>query len=109
MPQHRKVVHCYAEGRPGQWEAFCLEFDLAVQGSSCEDVMSKLRDQIELYVEEVCELPVEDQRRLLSRGVPFAFRLRMLWFMAVSFLFSPSNDKQRAVYDCPLDGAHAAA
>ena len=109
MPQYRKVVHCYAEGRPGQWEAFCLEFDLAVQGTSFQDVMSKLREQIELYIESVCDLPQADQERLLNRGVPWWFIVRLWWRMTKSLLQRSSNEKQRAVYDCPLDGAHAAA
>ena len=34
----RKLLRCYAERHHGQWEAFCLDFDIAVQGSSFEEV-----------------------------------------------------------------------
>lgn len=50
-------VHCFAEGNGASWEAFCLDFDLAVQGRSFEDVYAKLNDQIALYIESTASLP----------------------------------------------------
>jgi hypothetical protein len=71
-------VICFAEGTGERWEAFCLNYDLAVQGSSNEDAMRKLKDQILLYVEEVRTLPEPDRRRLLNRKAPLSSWLRAL-------------------------------
>jgi hypothetical protein len=71
-------VICFAEGTGERWEAFCLNYDLAVQGSSIEDAMRKLKDQFLLYVEEVRTLPERDRRRLLNRKAPLSSWLRAL-------------------------------
>ncbi len=52
-----RIIKCYAEGRPGKWEAFCLDFDLVVQGSSFQDVYEKLDEQVALYLDGVKDLP----------------------------------------------------
>ncbi len=40
----RKVLRCYAEGRNGEWEAICLDLDIAVQEKSFEDAFHALTD-----------------------------------------------------------------
>jgi len=42
---------CFAKGRPGEWEAICLTFDIAFQGSSEEEVQRSLREAIALFVQ----------------------------------------------------------
>jgi hypothetical protein len=108
--EYRRMVHCYAEGRPGHWEAFCIDFDIAVQGSSLDEVRAKLHDAIELYINSVFDLPnAEDRARLLNRQAPWVFRLRV-WLKMLASLSNRSADReQRAVYDCPLNGAVLAA
>ena len=65
------VLRCYAEGRDGDWEAICLDLDIAVQGSSRNDVVAKIEDAIELYIESLSDLPESDRARLLtSTGAP---------------------------------------
>ena len=36
-----RMVRCYAKGHTGDWEAICLDLDIAVQGESFEDVFSR--------------------------------------------------------------------
>ena len=48
--RHRSL-RCYAEGRDGDWEAICLDLDIAVQGSSFEEVFRSLQEAISLYLE----------------------------------------------------------
>lgn len=73
-----RTVHCYAEGRPGDWEAICLDLDIAVQGESLEDVVASLQKAMRLYLEEAVKLPPADRDRLLNRSVPLRLRLRVL-------------------------------
>ena len=42
---------CFAKGRPGEWEAICLDYDIAVQGRSFEEVEKFLSEAIDDYVE----------------------------------------------------------
>ncbi len=71
----RRLLRCYAQRHAGKWEAFCVDFDLAVQGDSFEEVYRSLGKAVGDYVERVHELPEEDQRRLLSRRAPLWSRL----------------------------------
>lgn len=106
---YQKLVHCYAEGRPGTWEAYCIELDLAVQGRSLEEVRGKLHDQISLYLESVMALPENERARLLNRPMPISTQIRMMLKLIGAMLSRSNNRKQRAIYDCPLDGAAMAA
>ena len=74
----RKLLRCYAERHHGQWEAFCLDFDIAVQGSSFEEVYHDLNVAVTDYVERVSGLPTDDRDRMLHRWAPFWSRIAML-------------------------------
>lgn len=70
-------VRCLAERHDGVWQAFCLDFDLAVQGDSLKDVKQKLHAQIAEYVYDA--LAGEDQRyarHLLRRTAPWHMYLK---------------------------------
>jgi predicted RNase H-like HicB family nuclease len=62
-----KAVLCVASGRDSQWEAFCLDYDLAVQGQSFEEVRGLLKDAIEMYVDTAVKEPEPNRSRLLAR------------------------------------------
>ena len=103
-----RIIRCYAEGRPGKWEAFCLDFDLAVQGSSFQDVYDKLDEQVALYLDSVKDLPAADQLRLLNR------RAAWLWLQVFaeafwSGLFAQGGEIERHSYSRPLEAIAAAA
>src|SRR5574337_1294252 len=70
---------CFAQGRPGQWEAFCVDFDISVQGESFHEVQDSLEQAVRLYVESAKEEGDADRVRLLSRRAP---RLVVLGWMA---------------------------
>ena len=72
----RKVT-CYAWGVPGDWEAICVDFDLAAQGESFDEVRSELSDAIETYLEYVAELPENERARFLNRKAPLGLRLHL--------------------------------
>jgi hypothetical protein len=44
------IVHCVAERKEGYWQAFSLEFGLAVQGDTLPDVKHRLESMLVSYV-----------------------------------------------------------
>jgi hypothetical protein len=97
-----RTLHCYAEGRDGDWEAICLDLDIAVQGRSFGEVFASLREAILLYLETIPDLPPEERRALLHRPAPFPVRLRFLAH-ALRGLFPDSDgDRQRHQFTMPF-------
>jgi predicted RNase H-like HicB family nuclease len=78
MSEKQDIV-CIATGRANQWEAFCLDFDIAVQGRSFEEVRRSLSDAIEMYLEVALAEPEPHRSRLLARKAPFLVRLMWAW------------------------------
>ena len=74
-----KAVLGIASGHGPRWEAFCLDFDLAVQDQSLEEVRLLLRDAIEMYVQTAEAEPEPNRSRLLARKAPFLVRLMWAW------------------------------
>ena len=103
----QRLVHCFAEGQEAVWEAFCVDFDLAVQGSSFDDVYHKLNDQISLYKESVAALPSADQERLLNRRMPLSTTLSLLLSTVISVV-GRRGSRSRHDYSFPI-GPHATA
>ena len=87
----RKVLRCYAEGRNGEWEAICLDLDIAVQEKSFEDVFHALNEAIALYLETVSALPESEHAHLLNRPAPLSLRLKF-FFYALRSLFSHDGE-----------------
>ncbi len=95
----RKLLRCYAERHQGRWEAFCVDFDIAVQGSSFEEVYHQLNVAVTDYIERVNELPSQDRQRLLRRRAPFWSRLRFLFaFLYAALRSTGSDDDERHGY-----------
>lgn len=84
----RRILHCYAFGSEGKWEAICIDLDLAVQGRSFEEVSALLHEAIVFHLEGVMALPEPDRARLLERSVPWHVRLR---YAVEAFLFFVRN------------------
>ena len=74
-PDMRDNLYCIASGHGDQWEAFCLDLDLAVQGRSFDEVHQFLAKAIHIYVEHAMEEPEPTRTQLLSRKAPFLVRL----------------------------------
>jgi hypothetical protein len=75
----RRDLYCIARGNGDQWEAFCLDFDIAVQGRSFDETRSRLAEAIFGYIESVAAEPEPDRARLLSRRAPLHVRLVWGW------------------------------
>jgi hypothetical protein len=103
-----KVIRCYAEGRPGAWEAICLDLDIAVQGASFDEVFNTMNAAIKDYVESLEDLPETDRARLLNRKAPLRLRLKFLWLVLRSTFSNRSGDgSTRAEFTVPLGAAAA--
>jgi predicted RNase H-like HicB family nuclease len=66
------IIKCYAEREEDVWVALCLDFNIAAQGDSFEEVKTKLESMIFEYVHDALE--GEDKRyanQLLTRRAPF--------------------------------------
>ena len=70
-----RTLHCYATEADGQWEAICLDLDIAVQGRSFQETDAALAKAIHLYLEEVAMLDDAEREALLSRRAPLWTRI----------------------------------
>jgi hypothetical protein len=95
------VLLCYAEGVGDAWEGICLDFDLAVQGTSSQDVIAKLDAAIRDYLEYVHTLPEAEQKRFLSRRVPWYVGLNVALKMLFVSLCHRRDTKGRHSYSVP--------
>jgi hypothetical protein len=77
------VLRCYAEKFDHQWQAFCLDLNLAAQGDSFPDVHRKLDAMICEYVTDaVVGQDKEYAEQLLNRRAPLYFWWRYHWIRA---------------------------
>ena len=99
-----RMLLCHAKGHSGDWEAICLDLDIAVQGESFEDVFGSLSESISLYLDTVEELPESDRARLLHRRAPLSIRLKFFLYALWSLLGSKTSHESRAQFTlaCPI-------
>ncbi len=73
---------CFAQGRAGEWEAICVDFDIAVQGASFREVQRELELAIQDYVEALGGEDLQTRAKLLRRRAPrltaFRWSIRVL-------------------------------
>lgn len=84
MHADQLVLCCYAEKKGDQWQAFCIDLCLAVQGDSLEDVRQKLESMIVEYVEDA--LAGEDKpyaAQLLTRRAPLRYQIKYRLLAAI--------------------------
>jgi len=67
--------------RGQQWQAFCVELNLAAQGDTLAEVVQKLHGMIRSYVALAMEQKdPAHQRDMLDRPAPFSIQLRY-WYV----------------------------
>ena len=80
------TVRCYAYGHGSDWQAICVDFNIAVGGTSFHEARESLDACIQMYLERVAELPSDEQKRFLNRKSPWLVRARltcMAWLSSV--------------------------
>ena len=90
-----KAIWCYAEGKLNNWEAFCLDFDLSVQGKSFDQVYRDLNKSISMYLEYIKGLPEEEQAQFLTRKTPVGLRLKFILGFLFSVFFDNGNNNEK--------------
>jgi len=74
---------CIARGRAGRWQAICLDFNIAAQGQSFDEVRNLLEEAVLSYVHDALKEPEPTRSRLLGRRTPLLSRLAwsagLLW------------------------------
>lgn len=93
-------LRCVAAGHDDQWEAFCLDLDLAVQGNSLEEVRNSLNKAVGMYVKSATAQPEPDRTRLLQRKAPLPVRLRWALLVFWHKLFSHRDTADRFTVTC---------
>lgn len=91
-----KQVLCFAHERDGDWEGICLDFDIAVQGHSFEEVKAGLEEAVVTYVEDALREEQPVARRLLCRAAPWYVRLGYLMHFFFATLFRRDGEYRHA-------------
>ena len=71
-----RAYRCLAEGREDGWTAICVDLDIAVQGHTYDGVPAGIEKAVSLYLEDVAEMPQDEQRRFLNRRAPWYLRAK---------------------------------
>jgi len=61
------------------WEAFSLDFDIAVHGKTFDEVKSTLQHAVATYVQDAMKEAEPHRSRLLNRRAPLSVRLMWGW------------------------------
>jgi hypothetical protein len=97
-----ELLRCYVEHRGDDWEAVCLDYDIAVQGHSLSEIQEKLARALGSYVDYANSLPAAERNRLLNRRVPFwtsvGFAARVLWTVVAG---GRGGTGQRGAFNMP--------
>jgi len=102
MSETKQSLVCIATGHGNEWEAFCLDFDLAVQGSSFEEVRGFLHEAIRVYVESALAEREPDRSRLLARKAPFFVRFSWGWRLFWLTIFGRTRRDENATVEFPI-------
>lgn len=100
----KRSFHCYAYGRPGDFEAICVDLDIAVQGKSMADVRRLLDEAITSYVEDATAESPDQARQLLSRRSPWHVRAKlalMLFFFKLRSHFDGHDGRATTDFNVP--------
>jgi hypothetical protein len=92
-----KYLLCVAHRHGDQWEAICLDLDLAVQGTSLAEVQKQLNSAISSYIEDAAKEPEPARSQLLYRRAPLSARIAWLWPSVMSGVFDRRGSKNASV------------
>jgi len=90
--QVERTLLCFAEGRDRDWEAICLDLDIAVQGESFDQVRALLGEAIGTYLADAAKEDAVTRARLLNRRAPLFVRLRYIARFLTGAVFGSKRD-----------------
>lgn len=91
-----KSFWCVAHGHGSQWEALCLDLDIAVHGPSLPYVKKALEEAVSSYIKDALKEGEQARNQLLHRRAPLSVRLpwaMRLFFRSVFSNKKPGNDQ----------------
>lgn len=92
MNPKQLIMRCFAEQYGDLWVAVCLDFTLAAQGESFEEVKLKLEVMIADYVRDALVGDDKDHARyFLTRRAPLNFWLKYYWIKLKVLLCHQTN------------------
>ena len=90
------ILRCFAERTGDQWQAFCVDLNLAAQADTFEEAREKLEAMARDYV---CDATIGEDReyaeQLLSRKAPPSIRMRHSWYKTLFRLFHWKRQLER--------------
>lgn len=89
--------YAIARGRQGHWEAICLDFDIAVQGRTFEEVSGLMAEAVTSYVDDAMKESETARAALLSRRAPW--HVRAAWITGLAFAELTGRTKDRRGHD----------
>lgn len=103
MKSNELILKCYAEYKDSCWQAFCLDFDLAVQSETFEDARKKLQDAVSDYVYDA--LAGEDKEHaqaLLRRRAPYRMYLKFYYIALCDRLDKAKDGLKKCLINEPM-------
>src|SRR5262249_11195199 len=98
QPTGAREYLCVARHGSEWWEALCLDFDLAVQGRSFDEVRALLDEAVNTYVADARAEAEPARSRLLSRRAPLHVRVLWAWRFFMTALRGSIGDGNSAVW-----------
>ncbi len=92
---------CFARGRPGAWEAICVNLDIAVQAATQKEAFLLMETSILKYLDSLKDESPEDRARLLARRTPFFTRAKLVLGFLWHTLRTPKDPDYRASFEMP--------
>jgi hypothetical protein len=93
-----QTLLCYARGRADDWEAICVDFDIAVEGKSFGEAQARLEEAVKAYVAAAGVEAPATLEKLLSRRAPLWVSLLWTWRVLRSAWRSRSSDDASASF-----------
>ena len=101
----RYPLECIAHGSGHDWQAICLDLDIAVQANSLHDVTRVLKQAVRSYLEDAMMQDEQIRIAMLNRSAPF--RVRATWamrlFMATLFRRKLDQDQRDTTVGFPVE------
>jgi predicted RNase H-like HicB family nuclease len=101
MSESSKTVLCFAHGRDGDWQAICVDFDIAVQGNSLEDVQHMLNDAVAFYIRDANQEQEPVRNMLLNRRAPWYTTLMLTLKLIYFNIFDGRRNEAQASFPVP--------
>ena len=75
MDTQPRQLTCYIKktrSSPETWEGFCVEVDIPAIGDTYEEVVGKMHERVENYIDFIRERQPDDEQSLMFRPMPAA-------------------------------------